>query len=285
MDAMMRNTLSLRNQLVPEFPIADRERAFVDLGQGDGPRSRVPGKAIPKLIHYVWFGGRPLPPHMQEVIAEWQRLMPDHAIVGWNESNLDVSAHPWMARMHADGRFAFASDYARFQVLHEHGGIYLDTDVRMKKSLAPFLGEECLWSFEFDSFLSTCMIATVPKHPTIGELLAEYDRITGPVVNNDIVTRYFLRKFPEFRLNNKDQRLANGIRVVPKEYFIVPSFDATKNYAVHAANNQWKPERRGLRLGTVVRRLIGEVLFFKLVNLRMNWRSEYKALDRARRKH
>lgn len=251
-----------------------------DIMQGPVPPSDA--RSIPKLIHYVWFGGTPLPEDMQATVDQWRKLMPDHTVIEWNEKNLDVNGHPWMARMHAEGRYAFASDYARFLVLYKHGGIYMDTDVQLKKSLVPFLGESCLWSFEFDSFLSTCIIATTPKHPLIGALLKEYDRLDHPVVNNDLVTRHFLHEFPEFRLNNRDQRIGGDIRVVPKEYFVVPSFDPRMNFAVHAANNQWKAERKRVGLGRMVRAVIGDVLFYKLVNLHMSWRSEYMAIDRAR---
>ncbi len=239
-------------------------------------------QAIPRTIHYVWFGGGDMPEGMRKTVAGWRRVMPECGVVEWNERNLDVNGHPWMARMHAEGRYAFASDYARLMVLYECGGIYLDTDVQIKKDITPFLGEQCLWSFEFDSFLSTCIIASVPRHPLIGALLKEYDKLADPVVNNDVVTRFFLREFREFRLNNKDQRVGANVRVMPKEYFIVPSFDDRKNFAVHGASNQWKEGGRRLGMGRIVRALIGDVLFYKLVNLRMSWRSEYLAIDRAR---
>ncbi len=208
--------------------------------------------------------------------------MPGYEVVEWNESNIDLGSHPWMDRMHREGKFAFASDYARLQVLQAHGGVYLDTDVHMKKSFAPFMGESCLWSFEFDSFLSTAFIATTPGHPLIADLLSIYDTLSEGVVNNDLVTRHFLKRFPEFQLNNKDQRIGADVRVVPKEYFIVPSFDKKKNFSVHAANNHWKRPGRRVPVAGIVRALIGDVLFYKLVNLRMSWRSEYIALDRAR---
>jgi hypothetical protein len=239
---------------------------------------------IARSLHYVWFGGRPKPASMEAVIAGWKRLMPHYRIIEWNESNVDLTAHPWMKRMHDEGRYAFASDYARFMILWEHGGVYLDTDVVMKKSIEPFLQERCLWAFELDSFLSTCIIATVPRHPLIRALLDEYDRLDKPVVNNAIVTEYFLRNYPEFRLNNKDQRVGDDVRILPKEYFVVPSFSKQKNYAVHSANNQWKPERGRWRMGRILRPLIGEVLFYKLVNLRMTLTSVYPAMDRARRR-
>lgn len=240
------------------------------------------GTGIPRNIHYIWFGGKAKPPGMEAVIDGWRRMMPECEVIEWNEGNFDVTAHPWMERMHKEGRYAFASDYARMKVLHEHGGIYLDTDVELKKSIAPFLNERCLWSFEMDAFLATCIIACVPRHPLMTALLKEYDKLDSPIVNNAIVTEYFLRTYPEFHVNNKDQRVGGDIRVLPKEYFVIPSFDRSKNYAVHNANNHWKPHRRKFRMGRMLRQAIGDVLFFKLVNARMNMTSEYPAMDRAR---
>lgn len=239
---------------------------------------------IPKKLHYIWFGGNPKSAEMEAVIAGWHKLMPECEVIEWNESNFDVGMHPWMKRMHAERRYAFASDYARFHILKEHGGVYLDTDVVMKKSIAPFLSERCFFSFEFDSFLSTCIIAAEPGHPLISALLTGYDKVNGPVINNIIVTEYFLEHYPEFRLNNHDQRMHDGVRVLPKEYFVLPSFDRSKNFSVHNANNHWKEERAKWSIGPLVRGIIGDVLFFKLLNVYMNWQSDFQAKDRARRR-
>lgn len=239
---------------------------------------------IPGKLHYIWFGGKPKPDSMVAVIDGWRKLMPECEVIEWNESNFDVAVHPWMERMHKEGRYAFASDFARFWILREHGGIYLDTDVVMKKSIGPFMQERCFFSFEFDSFLSTCIVAAEPHHPLIAALLAEYDGLEGPVVNNIIVTEYFLKHFPEFRLNNRDQRIGEGVRVLPKEYFVLPSFDRDKNFSVHNANNHWKAKRARWIIGPVVRAIIGDVLFFKLLNVYMNLKSDFQARDRARRR-
>lgn len=237
---------------------------------------------IPKILHHIWLGGAPMPDRMVADIAGWKRVMPDYRIIRWDETNIDLEAHPFTARMHRQGLFAFASDLIRLDVLHRHGGVYLDTDMEVKKPFDPFLNEQCLWSFEYDSFLATCIIGAVPGHPFIKELMAVYDTLEEPRVNNAIVTEYFLDHFLDFRLNNKDQRLANGVRVVPKEYFVLPSFDPRKNFAQHQARNQWKTGRRKLRFGPLLRALLGEVLFYKLLNIKMNLSSDYQARDRAR---
>ena len=47
---------------------------------------------IPKIIHYCWFGGNPLPESATKFIASWRKFLPDYEIKEWNEiySNLCV---------------------------------------------------------------------------------------------------------------------------------------------------------------------------------------------------
>ena len=52
-------------------------------------------------------------------------------------------------------KWAFASDYVRFDILYEHGGIYLDTDVEFLKPLP----EDLLQCQAFTGFESSGGIA------------------------------------------------------------------------------------------------------------------------------
>lgn len=45
---------------------------------------------IPKIIHYCWFGGNPLPELAQKCIESWKMYLPDYKIKEWNESNFDL---------------------------------------------------------------------------------------------------------------------------------------------------------------------------------------------------
>ena len=39
---------------------------------------------IPKVIHYCWFGGNPLPKELQDYIDTWKEKCPDYEIKCWN---------------------------------------------------------------------------------------------------------------------------------------------------------------------------------------------------------
>jgi hypothetical protein len=94
---------------------------------------------IPKVIHYCWFGGKPLPRSAKKCIASWRKFFPDYEIKEWNESNFDVNVIPYTAEAYVAKKYAFVSDYARFYVLHEYGGIYFDTDVEVIRPMDDIL--------------------------------------------------------------------------------------------------------------------------------------------------
>ena len=95
--------------------------------------------SIPKIIHYCWFGGNPLPELAQKCIASWKKFLPDYEIKEWNESNYDVRKIPYIAQAYDAKKYAFVSDYARFDILYQYGGVYFDTDVEVIKDLRPII--------------------------------------------------------------------------------------------------------------------------------------------------
>ena len=86
---------------------------------------------IPKTIHYCWFGNGPLPELAEKCIASWKKYFPDYEIRRWDETNFDVTAVPYINEAYQAKRWAFVSDYARFDILYRHGGLYFDTDVEV----------------------------------------------------------------------------------------------------------------------------------------------------------
>ena len=103
---------------------------------------------IPKVIHYCWFGGNPLPELAKICIDSWKKYLPDYEIKEWNESNFDLECCEYVKEAYQCKKWAFVSDYARFKILYDFGGLYFDTDVEIISSLddivsnGPFMGFE-----------------------------------------------------------------------------------------------------------------------------------------------
>lgn len=92
-------------------------------------------REIPKIIHYCWFGGKPLPEKYQKYIESWKTYLPEYEIKEWNESNFNVDICQYTKEAYEAKKWAFVSDYARFKILYEYGGLYFDTDVEIIGSL------------------------------------------------------------------------------------------------------------------------------------------------------
>lgn len=89
---------------------------------------------IPKIIHYCWFGGKPLPESARVCIASWHKFCPEYEIKQWDETNFDVAASAYTKQAYEQQKWAFVTDYVRLCALYQEGGIYLDTDVELVKN-------------------------------------------------------------------------------------------------------------------------------------------------------
>lgn len=105
---------------------------------------------IPKIIHYCWFGGKPLPPLALSCINSWKKFFPDYEIKEWNEKNFDVNQIKYTKEAYKQKKYAYVSDYARFKILKEYGGIYFDTDVEIIRSFKDIIDNGNFFGFEVD---------------------------------------------------------------------------------------------------------------------------------------
>ena len=139
---------------------------------------------IPKLIHFCWFGGKPLPVSTKRYIRTWRKYLPDYRIIKWSEKNFNIESAPdYVQEAYEAKKYAFVSDYVRVRKLLQYGGIYLDTDVEIVRPFEQFLeGHSMVLGFEGDKLLSTAFIACCKGHPFIEEFEKTYH------------TRHFLRE-------------------------------------------------------------------------------------------
>ena len=94
---------------------------------------------IPKIIHYCWFGGNPLPKIAVKCISSWKKYFPDYEIKEWNEDNFDLNCCEYVREAYQAKKWAFVSDYARFWILYNYGGLYFDTDVEVIKDMSDII--------------------------------------------------------------------------------------------------------------------------------------------------
>ncbi len=103
---------------------------------------------IPKKIHYMWLGKKPLPVNLQKCIDSWRKYCPDYEIVQWDESNYDISKNNYMRQAYEQEAYGFVPDYARLDILYEQGGIYMDTDVEVIRCMDDMLCQQAFCGVE-----------------------------------------------------------------------------------------------------------------------------------------
>lgn len=149
---------------------------------------------IPKTIHYCWFGGKPLPSTARKCIKSWEKICPGFEIRRWDETNFDVTQHPFMASAYEVGAWAFVSDWARLKILYENGGIYLDTDVKLLKPLDELLENQCYIGVQQAGHLCTTGLGfgCTKASPVVHEMLAKYDGLIFDWdMSKDLACPYF----------------------------------------------------------------------------------------------
>lgn len=210
---------------------------------------------IPKIIHYCWFGRNPLPESAQKCIASWKKFFPDYEIVRWDEDNFDVNAIAYTAQAYAAKKYAFVSDYARFKILYDHGGLYFDTDVEVIKPFDDILARGAFMGCEISAPHNNALnpglgLGVAPGTEIYAELLQLY--ATLRFVNDDgspnlttIVTYTTdLLKKRGLKDTGEIQTVA-GINIYPKEYFNplndnTGQLEITRNtHSIHWYSKTW----------------------------------------------
>lgn len=141
------------------------------------------GTQIPKVIHYVWVGSARQPKIVTQCIDSWKRYAPEYELRLWNEENSPMD-HPYVQEMYRQKKWAFVSDYIRFWVLEREGGIYLDTDMELLKSIDDLLAHGVVLGRSNDGFVACGFVGAVPHHPLMQEVLRFYDTDTSFSIAN-----------------------------------------------------------------------------------------------------
>lgn len=226
---------------------------------------------IPKIIHYCWFGGKPLPKLAKKCIESWKKYLPDYEIKEWNESNFDVNIIPYTQEAYSAKKYAFVSDYARFWILYKYGGLYFDTDVEVIKNMDDIIARGTFMArqdkgYRYPQVATGLVIGCKPCDEIITEILKKYDSRKFIKEKDDfdiinvvhIVSSIFVEK--GLTGDNTIQKVANCF-IYPREYFCpmdseTGSIIKTRNtYAIHWYAGSWLNEKH--KLNKKIKRIIG----------------------------
>lgn len=209
---------------------------------------------IPKTIHYCWFGRNPKPEMAKKCIKSWKRYCPDYKIIEWNEDNFDLSACPLYVRQAYEAKkWAYVTDYVRLQLVYEHGGIYMDTDVELKKNLDPLLCHQAYFGFEDGVHIATGLgFGAVQGHSVLKEIMDDYagvpfiyedgtfDMVTCPQRNTKIFLRHGMKQDDSMQILDGDILILPSIYLCPISYQTNIRRRSDDTISIHWFDASWK---------------------------------------------
>lgn len=248
-----------------------------------------------KYLHYCWFGDKKLPGSAKRYMRTWKKFLPDYEIVCWSENNIDLEECPFIKEAYEQKKWAFVADYARVKALYEYGGIYLDTDIAIKKNVDFLLDDSAFVGVEDSGYVAAGVWgAKKPGSYLAGEVLKFYRSqshfdssdlyaITIPRIMTEILERDGFRKQV-----NEIQEVHNTY-IYPREYFYPLSYDHENNVftdktcMVHYSDASWtsKAEKRDIRLirmlgrrrAGIIIKMIGKFKALALYYWKVVWRT------------
>ncbi|MGB3065727.1 glycosyltransferase family 32 protein [Sphingobacterium thalpophilum] len=241
---------------------------------------------IPKIIHYCWFGRGEMPELVLHCIDSWKRYLPDYEIRLWNEGNFDVTLYQYSAEAYKERKYAFVSDVCRLYALKEFGGVYLDTDVQMLKTLDEFLFKHTAFSgIEDNNYLTSGLMASTKGGQWVTDLLALYDnrrfrQIDGSLdmtTNVEMITSYMKNR--GLVIQNSFQEIEGYCAIYPSEYFCPKSWKTqeinitTNTYCIHHFAGSWLPSRKKWNKYEFLLKLVGAKNFERLAAIKRKFKS------------
>lgn len=204
---------------------------------------------IPKIVHYCWFGSE-IPEIIKQRVKQWKSVLPDYEFILWSENNFDVVGNQFTKKMYEEKKYAFVADYVRLYAVEKMGGVYLDTDVLLFKSVNSLLENEAFFALEdFDSINTGIGFGAEAHNKYISDLLCIYNQnyknymlLKVPPTTVEIVSNYF--RNIGFKNKDKTQKVGSAI-ILDSSYFCPQKVGSNcarfgeNTVAMHEYNGSW----------------------------------------------
>ena len=213
---------------------------------------------IPKIIHYCWFGGNPLPDLAKKCIDSWKKMCPDYEIKEWNENTININGmNAYVREAYKNKKWAFVTDYIRLYIIYNYGGIYLDTDVELLKNLDVLLDHDSFFGIENNNVVNTGLgFGAAKGNKLVKMLMDDYENVhfilkngnldlePCPIRNTKTLSGIF-NKFDDYKKINSYK----NNYFYPKEYFcpmdnVTKEINITDNtFSIHYYSGTWLDEK------------------------------------------
>lgn len=185
---------------------------------------------IPQRIHLIWLGPKNPPAIFKDCLTSIKKHLPHWQVKIWRDE--DVPGLKLYNQKYYDEEINYGakSDLLRYEILYKFGGVYIDVDMVLLKSL-----DILHHTYEFytgleandnEAILGNAIIASIPGHPILKDCIemVKHHR-TGDLHDWNVVHRTGPRHFEKSFFSEAMDR---GDRIIafPKSFFFPISFCA-----------------------------------------------------------
>lgn len=168
-----------------------------------------------KYIHLIWVGPKPM---LKDYYSSVEKYCPKgFKIHIWTDEDIiplceDCEYFRMNYNLH---RYAFASDYARFKILSEYGGIYIDTDVEFINPIDDYVEKGSFMAVELirdriSSGLITYM--KTPHDPIVDGVVQTYENHDHSYITEGELVLKYMEPYG-YKRGNFYQELSNGMTI------------------------------------------------------------------------
>ena len=200
---------------------------------------------IPRVFHRIWLGGAPRPAAFDEFWQRWADLHPGWQLRTWTEADLPVLRN--QAAFDDIDILSSKSNIARYEILAQHGGVYVDCDMEPLRNIEPLLADATFVAAEeTPGVINNAFIAAEPGHPLLDYIVSELPRSHRSQPDAISPQRTGPRFFSRCIHRATATGAADGIRIVARDDVYPYSWDqpglptsGTSAYMVHHWRRSW----------------------------------------------
>ena len=203
---------------------------------------------IDKKIYYCWFGDKEMSDLNRKCLETWDKYCPTYDKILINEDNYDYKSNPYAKDAYERGDWSAVSNAARLWFLKNESGFYLDTDVRLVKSLDDMCQFDGGFYTEFDSGEpDSGVLGRGSKCPKAYEEI--YDRLVPGTIMKKEALQVLYRDY-DIR-GQRIQTYDDGFTILGEEYFpsVRTGLFTNKTIGIHYFENTWIKIKRQITDG------------------------------------
>lgn len=230
---------------------------------------------IPKIIHLCWFSGDKFPVEIKVCVDSWKRILPDFEIRLWTYDDAKAIGCAFIDEALQERKWAFAADAVRFYAVHAYGGVYMDSDIFIRRRFDKFIPDKGFATFHehigANLRLQAAFFMGEAGNAFCKDVFEHYrnrhfrnpdgslDMTISPIVMLEVAEKFgYAAEDTEQRLDN-DTLVFPGHFVTPCSRGVVKSPDA---FAEHRIYGSWRKRKLGRRIELKIKHAISVTRYF-----------------------